>query len=91
MYFTNSNDCILQQAGLIQKGDINTGIPGSILRNAVLSQERQEYRPIWSCWNRKSPVSWATRMIQKLNFRNRQVIRKQTKKHYRPVSTISGN
>jgi hypothetical protein len=87
----SNNDYILQQAGLIQNGDINTGIHDSLLRNATLIRGRQEYRPIWSYWKGKRPFSWATRLINKRNLRDRQMIRKRIQKHYQPASTIPGN
>jgi hypothetical protein len=90
MYCTNANDYILQQAGLIQKSDINTGIPDSFLRKSALIQGTQEYRPIWSYWKSNSPLKWATRSFNKLDFRGRQTIRKRIQKHYHPASTIPG-
>jgi hypothetical protein len=91
MFTSNTHDYIFRQAGLIQKGDINTGIHDSILRKAALMQFRQEYWSIRSSWKRNNPIRRIIRMIQGLIFRDRHPIWKRKRKQYRPSTTVPRN
>lgn len=90
MFATDTYDYKFQQAGLIQKGDINTGIHDSILQKAALMQLRQEFWPIRSFWKRNNPIKWNPRMIQRLIFRDRQPLWERKRKQYNPTSSMPG-
>lgn len=91
MFSSNIHDYLLQQAGLIQNGEITTRIHDSILRNAALRQPGNNYQPIWSSWNRNNPLSWISKRIQRLISREDQPARKQIREEYHPNAPLPGN
>jgi len=46
MFQTSTHDYVIQQAGLIQKGELNTSIPNHLLQTAVLTHGTENYRQV---------------------------------------------
>ena len=46
MYHTTTHDFVIQQAGLVQKGELNTSIPTHLLQTAVLTHGAGNYRQV---------------------------------------------
>jgi len=91
MFSSNNHDYLLQQAGLIQNGEITTRIHDSILRNAALRQPGNNYQPIWPSWKRNNPLSWISKQIQRFISRKHQPARKQIREKYHPSAPTPGN
>ena len=91
MFSTNNHDYLLQRAGLIQKGDLNTGLHNTILSTAALMYSRKRYQPIRPSWKRNNPLSWISQLIQWLFSREHQPARKQIREKYHPSALLPGN
>lgn len=91
MFCSNNHDYLLQQAGLIQNGEITTRIHDSILRNAALTQTAKNHQPIWPYWKRNNPLSWNSKLIQRLISRKHYPARKQIREDYHPAAPLPGN
>ena len=91
MFSTNNHDYLLQQAGMIQNGEITTRIHDSILRNAALAQSAKTYRPTRYYWTRITPLSWITQQIRRLISGENKPARKQIREDYHPAAPLPGN
>ena len=59
MFYTNSNNYTIQQAGT----DINTSIHDHLLRKSVLTQGANTYQPIRSRKARKGSNNWLINLV----------------------------
>ena len=93
MFTMYSHDYIIQQAGLIQKGDINMRIPGYLLQRNVLMSSTKRYRPIQSSWISSTPIRRETNLSHRLIFGDRCAVlwrRKQALEQCCPAQAVPG-
>lgn len=58
MYQTSTHDYVFQQAGLTQKGDINTSIHDYMIRKSVLTQDARNHQLVGSLKTPKGFNYW---------------------------------
>ena len=66
MFYTNAYDQIIQQAGSIQRGDINTAIHDHLLQKAVLTRYADQYQPTRTRAELTGYKSWLINLLAKL-------------------------
>jgi hypothetical protein len=66
MYQTSTHDYIYQQAGLIQQGDINTGIHDYMISKSLLAQSAGNHQLVRSLPIPRGFTSWLLNLVASL-------------------------